>query len=134
MKGSFSSDLTLSPRLFALLGVAFPEVGISQAAQHARALGIAWESVSTPFVHIAGDRVISHVGVIEIPFRSRWSLISENFIIGYGQTKLDHRTLVHFTLRPLRRVILSVAKNLSESPFIVTQGDNSTVPIFCGLI
>jgi GNAT superfamily N-acetyltransferase len=65
MKGSFSADPTLIKQVFALLDVVFP--GVPQVAQNARALGVSWESVSTPFVHIDGDRVISHVGVIEIP-------------------------------------------------------------------
>lgn len=65
MKGSFSADPTLSERVFDLLDVVFP--GVPQVAQNARALGASWESVSTPFVHIDGARVISHVGVIELP-------------------------------------------------------------------
>jgi GNAT superfamily N-acetyltransferase len=65
MKGSFLAEPTLSQRVFGLLDVVFP--GVPQVAQNARALGASWESVSTPFVHIDGDRVISHIGVIEIP-------------------------------------------------------------------
>jgi hypothetical protein len=34
------------------------------------------------------------------------------------QAKSNHRTFVHFTLRPIERVILSAAKNLSERPFV----------------
>jgi GNAT superfamily N-acetyltransferase len=65
MKGSFSTDSALSQRLFALLDVVFP--GVSQIAQNAAALGASWESVSTPFVYMNEGRMISHVGVIEIP-------------------------------------------------------------------
>jgi GNAT superfamily N-acetyltransferase len=65
MRVSFVADPTLSPRIFTLLDVVFP--GVPQVAQHARALGASWESVSTPFVCLDRDRVISHVGVIEIP-------------------------------------------------------------------
>jgi GNAT superfamily N-acetyltransferase len=65
MRSSFLADPTLSQRVFNLLDVVFP--GVPQVAQHARALGASWESVSTPFVYLDGDRVISHVGVIEVP-------------------------------------------------------------------
>jgi len=65
MKGSFSTDPTLSQHVFDLLDVVFP--GVPQVAQNARALGASWESVSTPFVYHDGKRIISHVGVIEIP-------------------------------------------------------------------
>ena len=65
MKGSFSADPTLSQRVFDLLDVVFP--GIPQVAQNARMLGASWESVSTPFVYLDRNQVISHVGVIEIP-------------------------------------------------------------------
>lgn len=65
MKGSFSADPTLSQRVFDLLGIVFP--GVPQMAQHAKALGASWESVSTPFVSLQGEQVVSHVGVIELP-------------------------------------------------------------------
>lgn len=65
MRGSFSTDPTLSQRVFALLDVVFP--GVPEVARNARALGASWESVSTPFVFLDGARVISHVGVIELP-------------------------------------------------------------------
>lgn len=64
MKCSFSADPDLGPTLFELLDTVFP--GIRRGASSARALGAAWESVSTPFVAFEGGRVISHVGVIEL--------------------------------------------------------------------
>ncbi len=33
----------------------------------AEALGFAWTAVSTPFVRIEGERVVGHVGIIELP-------------------------------------------------------------------
>jgi len=65
MQQSFVADPTLSKRLFDLLDVVFP--GVRQVAQNASALGAPWESVSTPFTICEGERVLSHVGVIELP-------------------------------------------------------------------
>jgi len=62
---SFSEDATLSKRLFDLLETTFP--GISQTAQFTRAIGAAWESVSTPFLCFAAQQAIAHVGVLELP-------------------------------------------------------------------
>lgn len=64
MKRSFSEDPALSEPLFDLLDTVFP--GMREVAQNARALGAPWESVSTPFICFQGDRVVSHVGVIEL--------------------------------------------------------------------
>jgi predicted N-acetyltransferase YhbS len=64
MRCSFSDDPDLGERLFDLLDAVFP--GLRQGARSARALGAAWESVSTPFVCFEGDRAVSHVGVIEL--------------------------------------------------------------------
>jgi hypothetical protein len=43
-------------------------------------MGAPWESVSMPFGAVEGDRIVSHVGVIELPLlrgaragRSRWA-------------------------------------------------------------
>ncbi|MFH1279969.1 MAG: GNAT family N-acetyltransferase [Candidatus Eisenbacteria bacterium] len=65
MKLSFTDQPELAEGLFDLLDVVFP--GVKGGAQEIRALGAPWESVSTPFVHVEGGRVVSHVGVIELP-------------------------------------------------------------------
>jgi GNAT superfamily N-acetyltransferase len=49
-----------------LLGVVFP--GIPEAMDLAAPLGLRWDRCSTPFVVEAGERVISHVGVMEMRF------------------------------------------------------------------
>lgn len=64
MQYSFSDNPHLSPQVFDLLDVVFP--GVRQVAHHARALGAAWESVSTPFVRFEDGRIVCHVGVIEL--------------------------------------------------------------------
>jgi predicted N-acetyltransferase YhbS len=64
MRYSFSDDPSLSGRLFDLLETAFPS--IRQGAESIRALGVTWESVSTPFIHFENGRAVSHVGVIEL--------------------------------------------------------------------
>ncbi len=65
MKRSFSDDPALSDDLFDLLDTVFP--GLRQTAENARALGAPWESVSTPFLFVDDGRLVSHVGVIELP-------------------------------------------------------------------
>jgi predicted N-acetyltransferase YhbS len=65
MRRSFADDPTLSAALFDLLEAVFP--GIGQSAEHARSLGAAWESVSTPFLAFEEGRPVSHVGIIELP-------------------------------------------------------------------
>jgi predicted N-acetyltransferase YhbS len=51
--------------LFDFLETAFP--GLRKAAEQARALGATWESVSTPFLLFEEGRIVSHVGVLELP-------------------------------------------------------------------
>ena len=65
MKGSFSEDPCLAEALFDLLDSVFP--GLRESAARIRALGVRWESVSIPFVRLEGGRVVSHVGLIELP-------------------------------------------------------------------
>jgi len=76
MQYAFSSDPTLSTRLFDLLDTVFP--GMRQVADNARALGAPWEAVSTPFLVCEGQRVLSHVGVIELSL----ILLGEKVIVG----------------------------------------------------
>jgi predicted N-acetyltransferase YhbS len=64
-KRSFAEDTTLSDRLFELLEIVFP--GISSLADTIATLGVSWEAASTPFVCFEGEKVIAHVGVLEIP-------------------------------------------------------------------
>jgi GNAT superfamily N-acetyltransferase len=75
---SFFEDPTLSDRLFDLLEIVFPGLGISKAAEMGRKLGAPWEAASTPFMRFHDDAVISHVGVLEIPMR----LMGENVTVG----------------------------------------------------
>lgn len=62
MKCSFSDEPGFREGLFDLLDTVFP--GLRQAAENARALGAAWESVSTPYICVEDGQVVSHVGVI----------------------------------------------------------------------
>jgi GNAT superfamily N-acetyltransferase len=55
----------LDPGLAALLGRVWPR--LPAGAVRAGALGFAWNAVSTPFVRVEGDRVVGHVGLIELP-------------------------------------------------------------------
>ena len=59
------SSSTLDPGLAALLGRVWPRLPAGVA--HAEALGFAWTDVSTPFVRREGERVVAHVGVVELP-------------------------------------------------------------------
>jgi len=65
VRADFSSDPQLAPALFALLDQVFP--GIAGGARAIRALGAAWEDASTPFVQWENDRILAHVGLIELP-------------------------------------------------------------------
>ena len=56
---------SVDPRLLTLLGRVWPK--IPPAIARADALGFSWAAISTPFVHREGDRVVAHVGVIELP-------------------------------------------------------------------
>ena len=56
---------SLDPRLASLLGRVWPRLPAGVA--RAEALGFAWTDVSTPFVRREGERVVAHVGVIELP-------------------------------------------------------------------
>jgi GNAT superfamily N-acetyltransferase len=65
MQCSFADDPGLSASLFGLLETTFP--GIGQSAEHARRLGAAWESVSTPFLAFEEGLPVAHVGIIPLP-------------------------------------------------------------------
>jgi GNAT superfamily N-acetyltransferase len=77
-QNSFSSDPTLRRRLFDLLEIVFPTIGISDAAENARKLGAPWETASTPFMRFHNETAIAHVGVLEIPMQ----LMGELVIVG----------------------------------------------------
>ncbi|MBE9053732.1 GNAT family N-acetyltransferase [Nostocales cyanobacterium LEGE 11386] len=66
-KSSFSADTNLSKMLFDLLEVVFP--GVSNAAEQIKKLNVTWEAASTPFIRFDGDKVVTHVGVLEIPMQ-----------------------------------------------------------------
>lgn len=51
--------------LFEFLETVFP--GIIRITDNSRILGASWESVSTPFVEFVDGRIVSHVGVLELP-------------------------------------------------------------------
>jgi len=59
------SSSTLDPGLAALLGRVWPRLPTGVA--RAEALGFAWTAASTPFVRREGERVVGHVGIIELP-------------------------------------------------------------------
>jgi GNAT superfamily N-acetyltransferase len=54
-------------QLQAVLASAFPSLPVKVDA--ARALGFDWDAVTTPFVELADDRIVSHVGVLDVPLR-----------------------------------------------------------------
>lgn len=59
------SSSPLDPGLAALLGRVWPRLPAGVA--RAEALGFAWTAASTPFVRLEGERVVGHVGIIELP-------------------------------------------------------------------
>jgi len=82
MRASFADDPGLIHRLMNLLDAVFP--GIRHGAEEAARLGAPWESVSTPFIAIEGDRILAHVGVIEIPIVVRGRRLAVGSIHGVG--------------------------------------------------
>jgi GNAT superfamily N-acetyltransferase len=54
-------------QLQAVLASAFPSLPTKVDA--ARALGFDWDAVTTPFVELVDDRIVSHVGVLDVPLR-----------------------------------------------------------------
>lgn len=53
--------------LYAVLESSFP--GLGRKIDAARALGFDWDAMTTPFVDRRDDRVVAHVGVLEVPLR-----------------------------------------------------------------
>lgn len=53
--------------LLAVLGSAFTT--LPGKIDAARALGFDWDAVTTPFVEHADDRIVAHVGVLDVPLR-----------------------------------------------------------------
>ena len=80
MRGSFADDPGLVHRLMELLDSVFP--GIRRGAAEAARMGAPWQSVSTPFVAVEGDRIVSHVGVIELPLVVRGQPVAVGSIHG----------------------------------------------------
>jgi ribosomal protein S18 acetylase RimI-like enzyme len=62
----YADDPTLEDRVFALLETWF--VGISARRNEAARLGSRWEDCSTPYVHEEKGQIVSHVGLIEMPY------------------------------------------------------------------
>lgn len=63
---SYADDPTLVDRVFALLETGF--AGIGTRRREAARLGSLWEECSTPFVYEENDRIISHVGLLQMPY------------------------------------------------------------------
>lgn len=93
MKGSFSEDTDFGDRLFDLLDTVFP--GLRRTAEHVKALGASWESVSTPFVRLEEGRPVSHVGVIGLPLILLGRPVTVGSIHAVA-THPDHRGRGHY--------------------------------------
>jgi len=63
MRCDYAGDPTLLRRVYELYEHAWP--GLGAQAEGVRAWGMRWET-STPFLHCEADRVLSHVGVLEM--------------------------------------------------------------------
>jgi len=63
MLGDYAADPTLLRRVYDLYEVAWP--GMGARAESVRDWGMRWE-VSTPFLRLEGERVIAHVGVLDM--------------------------------------------------------------------
>lgn len=63
---NYLDDPKLSDRVFDLLETWF--VGIAEPRRVALRLGGRWDDCSTPFVHEDAGRIVSHVGLLEMPY------------------------------------------------------------------
>ena len=63
---SYADDPTLADGVFELLETCFTGIGVKRRV--AAVLGSTWETCSIPFVDADQDRVLSHVGLLEMPF------------------------------------------------------------------
>jgi len=63
---SYADDPTLGDRIFDLLETWFK--GIGKRRRAAAQLGSLWDDCSTPFVHEKNGRIVSHVGLLEMPY------------------------------------------------------------------
>jgi len=63
MLHDYAKDPTLLPRVYALYELVWP--GMGARAESARSWGMRWET-STPFLACRGERVLAHVGVLEM--------------------------------------------------------------------
>jgi predicted N-acetyltransferase YhbS len=87
-RASYRDDPQLGDRVFELLEIPFP--GVSHGRRNGEAFEVPWEACSTPFVAREGDRVVGHVGLLEIPLR----VMSRDLLAGgvHGvATHPDHR-------------------------------------------
>ncbi len=64
---AYADDPALLGRVFDLLDLAFPHDGLPERERAARALGCRWDTISIPFARFEGERLVSHVGLLEIP-------------------------------------------------------------------
>jgi GNAT superfamily N-acetyltransferase len=90
---SYFAAPTLADRVFELLELVFPGVGM--ARENGKRFGAPWESVSTPFVIRDGERVVSHVGLLPLPL----VVLGEVRVVGgvHGvATHPQHRGQGHF--------------------------------------
>lgn len=63
----YRTDPTLGDRVFTLLGEVFPGIGLDEARRRAERFGAPWEEASTPFVREVEGRLVSHVGLLDLP-------------------------------------------------------------------
>ena len=117
MQCAFSDNTNLSPQVFDLLDVVFP--GVRQVADHARALGAAWETVSTPFVRFEDGRIVSHVGVIELSLVSLGQPVTVGAIHGVA-THPEFRRRIE-TREPVSNVVGIVNE---KAIFCFNEGSN----------
>ncbi|RJP78385.1 MAG: GNAT family N-acetyltransferase [Candidatus Zixiibacteriota bacterium] len=116
MQGNFTADPGLYEALFDLLDLVFP--GLRQGAQEIRRLGIAWEAVSTPFVHFEHGKVVSHVGVIELPLVAMGRPVTVGSVHAVA-THPDYRRRGYYDRR--MRELLEYASGRWEALILTTE-------------
>ncbi|MCG6963989.1 MAG: GNAT family N-acetyltransferase [Acidobacteria bacterium] len=116
MQGSFAEDPGLLGRLMDLLDLVFP--GLARGADRARILGAPWEQVSTPFIATDAGRLVSHVGLIELPLVIEGRCQIVGAIHGVA-THPEHRRRGHY--RRLMEEVLEHCQDRLPTQILTTE-------------
>jgi predicted N-acetyltransferase YhbS len=114
---SYADDPRLGDRVFGLLDQVFPGLGISEHRRAAERFGALWESASTPFGREEDGRLLSHVGLLELPLVIAGHPVTAGGVHAVA-THPDHRRRGLY--RSLMDELLSFARERYETLVLTT--------------